>query len=64
MKHGGGHLGGSVGEAPAFGSGHDFRVLGSRHPHQVSHLAGSLIFPLPLPLPLTFSLSSKEVKSL
>ena len=54
-----GRLGGSVGEACAFGSGHDLGVLGSS---PTSGSAGSLLLLLPLPLPLLvlfLSLSSK-----
>ena len=42
-----GHLGGSVGYASAFGSGHDPRALGSS-PASGSMLRGSLLVPLPL----------------
>ena len=45
-----GRLGGSVGETPAFSSGHDLRVLGWSPPSG-SLLSGESAFPSSLPLP-------------
>ena len=59
-----GHLGGSVGEASAFGSGHD---PGSRDlaPHRAPCSAESLLLPLPLPqLVLCLSFSLCQIKKL